>query len=327
VRAPTAHDRFSRLPSRRLRRARPAQRLAQRLACGLALGAVWLSVGCEPRPRLDSGAGAPPPKDAPSTRELVESHNQRVSNLGTTYSQGVIEIHWTDDKGEHSHQGDLEFWQTDGNRTALSISKLGERLFWLGSNAEQYWLFDLSDRDRRVLYLGRHDQPLERFGALGVKPLALLDLLGLTSLDAGALPGADQPARYDSQRQAWVIEAPGRGGRMRLYFDMATLLPKRIEELDEAGAVVAEADLSREQRVAVPGVAIMARPQMPTKITIRRPQHQGGKAGEKEDQVTGYADIFINQTTTDAPRPTAFDLDALRKAMRPDREVIASDAP
>lgn len=303
---------------------RPRQILGLRMPRVLSVGLIALSllasVGCKKKGmQVASPALA---ENVPTPQQIIASHNERVAKLGTTYSDGVIELRWSDERGKHFEQGDLELWQTSDNRTALQVSKLGERLLWMGSSGEQWWLFDLMNKDDRVLLLGTHEDLGERFGALGVKPLGLLDLLGLSPIEGAT--DADQPALVSNDIRAFTLEVKGRGGRLRIAFDQATLLPKRIELLDATGAVAAVSTLSRYASVDVPGMAIMALPKMPLTIDIHREQSVG-------DTMAGDAKIALNETVGEIKEKAAlqiFDLERLTAAMRPDRverlEQVAS---
>jgi hypothetical protein len=276
------------------------------------------------------------PADAPTARAIIIAHNERVAKLATTYSEGVIEIRWRDERGKHFEGGDLDLWQTTGDRTALRVSKFGDVFLWLGSNEQEYWLFDLLNKDDRVLYRGQHDQQIERMIGLGVKPLALLDLLGLTPIaEETTAIASDQPALYDAERKAYLIEAPGRGGdgaRMRMFFDCNSLLPVRVESINPAGEIVAESAHSKYETVEMEGVGPMARPKMAEIIDIRRGEKPAdAPANATEDEVSGEVKIAINTTTAyayPALPERYFDLERLMAAMRPGRvEQATASSP
>ncbi len=268
-------------------------------------------------------------ENAPTASQIIDAHNQRIAMLASSYSQGVVVIRWNDDRGRHTEQGDLEFWRSTGDRTALRISKLGEVGLWLGSDSTQWWLFNLLDKQQRTLIRGMHERLADdRFdevgavGAVGVSPLALLDLLGLTELqlsDAAAAARQLTASDFDGERRAWVMPARGRSGLLRIGFDRVTLLPTLIETLDAAGAVLASSELSRWESVQVEGVAIMARPRMPLTIDIRRMDAATGES-------SGEVRIALNQnasTFDDRMAQRIFDLDRLIAAMRPDVVEVA----
>lgn len=261
---------------------------------------------------------------APTRQQVLAAHNDRAARLVTTYSDGVIELRWKDEDGEHTEQGDIELWQTTENRTAARISKLGEDIFWLGSKDSQWWLFDLMTKGDHVLYRGTHDQTTTRLVALGVKPLSLLDLLGITAWTANAADSA-KPAEFDSKRRAWILPAQGRGGLLRAYLHQHDYTPSRIELLDSVGNVVAASELSRYDSVPVPNIAVMARPKMPRTVDIRL---EAAAEGEFEGDVK----IALNQTLGEIdPKQLAqiFDLDRLIAALRADRveQAAATGTP
>jgi hypothetical protein len=304
------------------------------LSLGLCLFAALFLVACKPKDLQLELA----PADAPAAHAIIVTHNERVAKLATTYSEGVIEIRWRDERGKHFEGGDLDFWQTTGDRTALRVSKFGDVFLWLGSNEQEYWLFDLLNKDDRVLYRGRHDQQIERMSGLGVKPLALLDLLGLTPIaEETAATSSDQPAPYDSERKAYVIEAPGRGGdgaRMRMFFDRNSLLPVRVESIDPDGEIVAESAHSKHETVEMEGVGPMARPKMAEIIDIRRGENLADADSSEnaaDGEMSGEVKIAINTTTAYAhPALPAryFDLERLVAAMRPGRvEQATASSP
>lgn len=295
-------------------------RMTHVLSTGVIVSLPLMIAGCK-----NQGAPVAPAaltEHVPTPQQIVAAHNERVAKLGATYSDGVIELRWSDERGKHFEQGDLELWQTSDNRTALQISKLGERLLWMGSSGEQWWLFDLMNKDERVLIVGTHEDLGDRFGAIGVKPLGLLDLLGLSPIDC--VTDANQPVTANNDLHAFMLDAKGRGGRLRIAFDQSTLLPKRIELLDATGAVAAASTLSRYASVDVPGMAIMALPKLPLTIDIHREQAVGSS-------MAGDAKIALNETVGEIKEKAAsqiFDLDRLTAAMRPDRverlEQVAS---
>ena len=126
-------------------------------------------------------------------------------------------------------------------------------------------------------------------------------------------PG-DPAVAYDADHDAWLVQVPGLGGRMRVFFDRSTRRPKRVEALAEDGAVVATSDLGRYESVEQTGVAPLDRPKFPTKVDILLPP--GG------DRV--MLAVEGPQSTTNA---RVFQLDRLIQALRPDRvEEVRPDA-
>jgi len=255
--------------------------------------------------------------------EVAASYNGRIAAIKRLHAVGVVEMHWEDEDGGHSQQGDMNLWLELPRKTALQVSKLGERLLWLGSDDEHYWLFDLSQKPTRFS-IARHDAPVAQaypVDAAGrqspvVQPLLFLDLLGLTPLpatkDATVFLGADPKTNSivveaDSGDVAQVdgIAAVGPHGRRRLYLDPSTLLPERIELRDPNGTLVGWSELSRYIRADIPGLSVLSQPRVP------------GLADIYDASGTGYIKVAIDRVDEgeDKAFNRVFDLDQLRKAM------------
>lgn len=260
--------------------------------------------------------------DAPTYATIAEAHNERVDRLSQIYSRGVIEIRWRDEDGRHFEQGNLDLWLQLPRHTGLRVEKVGNVFLWLGSNDERFWLFDMLG-DETVLLTEGHDSVLQGNGLMTMRPLALLDLAGLTKLPE-AIGDADPQLTFDERRDAWVVTAPGQGGMMRMYFDRYRLLPVQVDSLDEAGDVAYRSDirLARYRSVPRPGAPPSMFGQMPTLIDITATTRPGEAVTRAEiklalDTPTGRVD---NQ-----PMDRVFDLDRLIRSMRPDR--IEGDLP
>lgn len=278
-------------------------RSAPLLVAGLAL-ASGLGPGCAGKPGLD---GEPPPDPPPAYAELAAAHNSRIERLRQVHVTGVIELWWSDENGPHHEQCRAQLWLELPRKTALRMEKLGEVLLWLGSDDDRYWFFDSLDRGETVLYVGDHDAArlVPDRAALVTNPFALLDLMALVPLPSPRGLG-DPAVAYDANHDAWRVQVPGLSGRMRVFFDRSTRLPKRVEALAEDGAVVATSDLGRYESVEQTGVAPLDRPKFPTKVDILMPP--GG------DRV--MLAVEGPQSRTNA---RVFQLDRLIQALRPDR--------
>jgi hypothetical protein len=288
--------------------------------------AVWLfgfalAVGCESTPRIGDSSKPPAQSTAPTYQELAKAHNHRIAQLQKVYADGVIEIRWHDEKGSHFEQGNMELWIQLPRNTALRVEKLGEVLLWLGSNQDHYWLFDMI-ADEKLLHVGRHDQTMtdQSGGALNVKPLSLLDLMGLTLLpvDLESTP----PVGFDQSLQAWVIQTQGQGGPMRIYFDRASLLPSQVETLSTNGEIVLSSVLKRYESVTLEGMLPVAFPKIPELVDIAGDPSAAANRSGGQPTVKGEVKIAINQATgkVDADElARVFDLQRLIKGLNPRR--------
>jgi hypothetical protein len=291
------------------------QRGHRRARCLAVIGLLAVAVGCAgpaatgESPGSEALAGAPDPA---LLAEVVASHNERVHLLQRTYSSGVLEYRWVDEHGEsHSEpQVDAKLWLDLPWRTALRAEKLGDVLFWLGSNDTQYWMFDLLS-EPSVLLLGDQDDPVAPPGLL-VRPLALLDLLGLSTLPEPA----QLVARYaDGDREHLVLEGRGAGGPMRVMFG-AMHLPERVEVLDEQGEIALSSSLAEYRSVIVEGISRAALPRMPGRIDIT------DTAG------TMSVKLALGKTSTDPASDAwkvVFDLERLKQSMPPEEVRRAED--
>jgi len=211
--------------------------------------------------RTQTGPDAGGDLDVPRYEVLAEAHNERVERLGMISARGVIELRWTDDDGSHYEQGELDLWIALPRRTALSISKLGHRFMWIGSDDRQTWLFDFRD-GVTTLHLTDQSQVTAE-GALPFDPTLLLELGGLTPL-----PAAGGEVRYAPDHDAWAVRAPN--GPV-LYLDQQSLLPVRAELLDDEGRILLYSTMkrSRYERVDRAGVSPLGGPMFPTLVNIK----------------------------------------------------------
>jgi len=299
----------------------PDVRFAKRVS-RLRLGvAAWLlgclaltSAGCKSVPattKPDTGAMV-----APSYQQLAEPHNQRIAKLQKLYAMGVIEIRWRDDHGNHFDQGNMELWVQLPRHTALRVEKLGEVPLWLGSDDQRYWLFDNKEK---VLRVGMHDEANAPgpSGPIDVKPLALLDLMALSPLPVAQGGQATPAVHNDDQRNAWVIEAAGSGGPMRVYFDRKTEQISRVETLSSDGKILLFSNLTEYKPATLSGVAPLAYPKIAHKVEIASaPQVESAS----NIRGCGNVSVFIDEATGvfDA-NSNVFDLNRLMQSMPPDR--------
>jgi hypothetical protein len=283
-----------------------SRRLGPRSAWSAAAAAALAA--CAGPPPAGRDGEAPPA--APDYRTIAAAQNERVAGLRRVYGYGVLELRWQDERGVHAEpQVDVELWLDLPWRTALRVEKIGETLFWIGSDESSFWLFDLlNDDDRRAVLRDRGDEAAGAMDAFGLQPDSLLDLMAIRPLPAEAPPTAR--IGHDAARRAWVVAGLDAADRRRLYFDVATLRPVAVELLDTNGEVALESALNRYASVTTPGVSILAYPKQAMWIDIT--DRAGG----------GFAKLHLNEMTADMadqPLGSVFDLDRLMRNLRPDR--------
>jgi hypothetical protein len=157
------------------------------------------------------------------------------------------------------------------DKVSLSVGKLGNTLLWAGSDPERFWLFDL--QDDKTAYVGQHrnvGKPCAKEMPLPIQPLDLIQLLGIVPLDT-EMPHSD--AEVDWHEGRFILEPTGR--KVRLALDPTTLLPTRIDLLDERGFSRVVSKLSRTGNVELMGVPATRSPRMSTRIEITLPDRAG----------------------------------------------------
>ncbi|MHC4430123.1 MAG: hypothetical protein ACYS0D_16225 [Planctomycetota bacterium] len=112
---------------------------------------------------------------------MAEAHNARVDRVERVYADGAIELRWTDEDGEHFAPGQLDLWIEPPARTAISISKGGDRIMWLGSDGPTAWAFDFRG-DQKVVHVDQ--ATADGISGLPFDPAHLFGLCGLTPLPA-----------------------------------------------------------------------------------------------------------------------------------------------
>jgi hypothetical protein len=290
----------------------------RRTVAGFVLSAMVIAAAsCAPEAerRGSPGVAAGPP-DMDAVIALIEAHNRRLELLTRFWAGGVIEFRWVDDEGkEHFEpQVNARLWLDLPRRTALRAAKMDEVLFWLGSDPEHYWMFDLMGEET-VLYVGRHaERPDDARNPLMVRPLSLVDLLGLAPIPVPEADGVSAEASgwfsFDADRDACVITAQGAGGPIRVFLDRGTGLPMRVETLSREGEVLLFSELGRYASVPIRGVARAARPKIPTLIDLADPAE------------TISVKLALDRPSGDIenqPWENIFALSRLLQAMRPDR--------
>jgi hypothetical protein len=225
-----------------------------------------------------------------------------------------MELRWSDENGRHFEQGDLSLWIVPPDRTALDITKFGERIMWLGSNGPEAWLFDFRG-DETVLHVAAPgDGPVvEGSGDLPIEPGSLFALCGLTRL----APSVTAVVAWDAGLDAYVVGPPPGGRGTRLFLDRQALLPVRAETLDAEGRVLlySELNLRRYEPVRMAGAPLRSGPRFPTLVDIY----------STDDRVGVKLSVYSPVDDAEEVRPRYFDLEWLVEKFRPGR--IEGDRP
>lgn len=186
----------------------------------------------------------------PSYAVIAQKYNKRVERLDKVWARISMRVTGLDTQGEpvdEQAEGHLQVVRPD--KLALSITKVGETYFYLGSNADLYWWLDLHQDPHRAL-VGHHDKATPAQAAkfdIPVHPLDLLELLGITPLP----PGATASVAWSKDGKSVEVKVPGRWGQRRLLLDPVSYAAREIDLFDSRGKPVVSARLESPQAVAV----------------------------------------------------------------------------
>lgn len=193
----------------------------------------------------------------PAYATIAGAYNARVKRLEKLTAQVTVVIDAPNEGGGRINEqveGSLQI--KPPREIALRLDKVGQTLFYLGSNSDKYWWFDLSKE--RIAQVGVHSRvtpdAASRFGLL-IHPLDLIELIGMTPLPPPGPSGLPKDAKLAWSRDglAWQLDLPGRWGARRYLLDPKTGDPVQIELLDGKGRVNVSAAMGKYQRVEIRG--------------------------------------------------------------------------
>lgn len=288
---------------------RPTSRACVQVCGVVAAAAALLLAGCGSTPKQSApGPLVSRPGPAPSIDAVVKAQNQRVDGLSTLWARHTLRV-----SGKLAN-AKLDKEEAEGHfqlilprKVAITVTKVGETYFYLGSNDELYWWLDLTEAKRG--YFGRHalatTTTVDRFG-IPVHPLDLIELMAITPIDENLLkkPGAVSAPKWSSDGQLLWYDAPARDATKRVLVDPKSLIPAFVELLDNNGKVIVRAELSNYLDISSRSKPT-ARPRIPTRVTIDVPR----------SDLKILINLYDPETRT--PKPVAFDFAYLAKTAYP----------
>ncbi len=285
------------------------------------------SPGCAGKnDHLGAFRGKPIPESVPTYEELAKIQNDRVNQVPRYWSAIKMKISWYDEeshkKRTESGEGHLIFEQP--SKVALTFSKLGEIGFWAGSNDELFWVFE--GGDSKQAFVGRNVnafQPCCESLPISVHPLEVIDLAGVFTFPIAEnteniITHHNPPVSYSPKYGAWVIDIPGSWSIRRVFVDVASSLPVRVELRSrwDRDITYGSADLGNYVRLNIQGKDKEDRPWVPSHFELQ----QAGLDGS----VTLDANRPLDRTARGPIREQVFEYEAIFKSMKP-REVIVLD--
>ena len=223
----------------------------------LAIVALEALAGCGANHKAPPARPDPPPQYA----EIAAAYNARVAPMTQLWARSVVRVWYPDEQGEEqSSQVEGHFVFEPPDRLYLTFNKVSETYAVLGSSAEQYWWLELGEKHRA--WIGRHDRVTDeraREVGLPVHPLDLLELLGVLPLPETPSEPPGVAWSPDGRRIEVMVavrrrpEGGAAGRRIRLALEQESLLPTRIELLDDHDEALMSADLESYEPVKVRG--------------------------------------------------------------------------
>ena len=222
----------------RVRTCRTIRRTAEVLALALIAGCA--------KPH----AVAPPPLYTGPTDPLdvvllkINANNGRIATL---VGAGDFEARIVDAGKENYVRGQLTLLHTKPASIRIDATKDVVDLFKLGANADQYWFSAFVNVD--TTWFGSVAGAAESSAGLPIAPTLIADVLGVATLDTDLLAQPVPMMRfnpdYDAYMLTWSKPSGDRWIVLReVWYDRATLEPRRVWLFDRNGRVVLRARLS-----------------------------------------------------------------------------------
>lgn len=223
---------------------RRAARLSMRRATlGALIGALTVAValpGCKTQPKAQRRVERATPvaeNPPPLYTDLVAIHNSRVETLDPLWAAVSVQVRGTNaEGGSYVEQGEGSLQVQRPRNIALSIGKVGEVYYILGSNESSYWWLDLIEDEQRGAVVGEHAlATADKAGELGV-PVLPLDLIELFNLAPWPTTYEVEPPVFWSQDSALVgVELPTAGGFRRVWLEPEGYRPRMVQLFTDDG--------------------------------------------------------------------------------------------
>jgi hypothetical protein len=246
---------------------------------------------------------------APSYATVATAYNARVVRLEKLACPASVVVHYKDGKGNPlSEQVEANVQVALPASVAVRLDKVGQTVFYLGSNDTRYWWFDLTDEKTALVGLHEKATPeaVASFG-LPVHPLDLLEVFAIKPIPPAGTEQATHAALAWSKDGHYLgLTLPGRwGGQRRFWLDPESFDPVRVELLDKNGVFAVSAALSRYLKVDVNGDTTV-HPRMASDFQVDLPRQQA----------TVSLRLAGPQNPGEAQKAKLFDVDALIKYYR-----------
>lgn len=212
------------------------------------------------------------PVELPTYAEVVTRYNARVEHLDRYWSDAHIRFVSVDREGDRiDEDGDGYLQVIRPRKLYLTIGKVGEDGFQVGSNDVEYWWIDVRNKTAEV---GEHDRvdPAKASGTgLPIRPLDLLEVLGIMPLEPA--PASTPTVTWSADRRLVLVRNGTVSGSRQLVLDPENYEPREVHLLDKQGDLLVKAVLSDSKPVTLPDGSWPAA-RNPTRFEIRVPSTQ-----------------------------------------------------
>ncbi len=252
--------------------------------------------------------GAPPP-----LATVTVAYNARVEHLDRLWSDATVRFQSVDSDGnEIDEQGDGYIQIIRPRKLYLTVGKVGEVGYQLGSSDTKYWWIDV--RKRSAIF-GEHQKFTPEIGeraGLPVHPLDLMEVLAIVPLGTS---GEDQALSWSADGRDLLLRTRRTSGERVIALDPDSYLPREVQLLDGDGEVIVQALLTDPIAVRMSDSKV-APSRSPSRFEVKVPSTQ--------TTLTLWLKNLENRGA--AIKDQAFDFDVLCKVYRVE-ESHAIDGP
>lgn len=256
---------------------------------------------------------ADPDRPVPSYAVVAEGYNVNANRIDRLWARTKVFMQWVGEDGdERREDGEGHLMFVKPYEVALTAGKFGQTMIWAGSNADRFFLFNLSV-DPSVVYWGRYDRLMGGEMTHLILPVDPRELLFMI----GAMPLPEQGGHVEWYGKDLLVETAPMAGmrRWRLLLDAQTYLPQRIDRLDGRGSSQLICLLAEPEPIKQTGQALGASgmPRLATHIELQTV----GKPAELRLTLQDMSDGRARNRV----RPQAFNYETLKRAHKPQQEV------
>ncbi|WP_432799405.1 hypothetical protein [Poriferisphaera sp. WC338] len=294
----------------------------------LVVGCAVLSA-CNTQPIIPEQDKLLPPRisaptEWPDYETLVARYNANVEKISNLRAGVDFQIKYVDDEGnKKTEDGGGKFFFISPDNMTLVLSKAGIEIFWAGTNAEKYWLFDLHN-DHLFWGYNRYAGLPKTFELqnIPIQPDEVTHLLGLRKIPV-LTDDAPEPAIQKVNGYAVItlprqyVKVPVETGPVvgeiavlkggwRYYLDPETGLPAGIDFLDaELRTPVITSRISNPKTFSSSRVAPVMRPKLP------------GQAEMYFHETEAYLRLYLLDYSDRKPPSVLFDFDKQLQKKKP----------